>query len=356
MIKYISGLLFILVFVSCATTVSLVSIDVREPAAVSFDHPQDKRVIIVDNSASQAGEEVEANGEKQDDIAVMSTDSAKVLLTKSLQQYMSEENYFSDVDIYPHVTNSGTGNEVRSLSARNVQAICREKKADILVVLDLFAISAELESVNIAYFSNYNLLSARLGALMRVYNRDGNRISSPIAHVDSLFRESEVTWNNLRNNIPEINDLVAEITMRAADRLTGSLIPSWKTENRWYYSDNSGDMKKAANLAATGKWQDAADIWGALYDKEKSINKKIRLASNIALANEYLDDLDNALDWVNLAYHMLPDKSKSDLAKQVAFYRILLEKRENSINKLYQQLGIDVPADTDPESEEDAAG
>jgi hypothetical protein len=314
---------------------------VREPAIASFDDPQDKRIIIVDNSASQAGEEVEANGEKKDDISVMPTDSAKALLTSSLRQYMSEENYFSNVDIYPHVTNSGTGNEVRPLSAGNVQAICRESKADVLVALDLFVVSAELESVNVEYFNNYYLLSARLGALIRVYNPDGSQVSSPIAHVDSLFRESAVTWNNLRYSIPEINDLVAEITMRAADRLTGSLIPSWKTENRWYYSDNSASMKNAANLAAAGRWQDAADIWGALYDKEKNTNRKIRLASNIALANEYLDDVDNALAWINPAYDMLSDVSKSDLAKQVTYYRTLLMRRKNNMDKLYQQLGVE---------------
>lgn len=354
MIKYILALLLILFFASC-TTISLVSIDVREPAIASFEDPQDKRVIIVNNSASQATEEVEANGEKQDDISVMSTDSAKALLTRSLQQYMTEEKYFSNVEIYPHATNRSTANEVRPLSARNVQTICKEKKADVLVALDIFVVSAELESVNVEYFSNYNLLSARLGALMRVYNLDGSQISSPIAHVDSLFRESAVTWNNLKNSIPEINDLVSEITMKAADKLTSSLIPSWSTESRWYYSDNSGDMKNAASLAAAGKWQDAADIWGTIYDKEKNINKKIRLASNIALANEYLDDVDNALAWINLAYDMLPDVSKSDLAEQVTYYRTLLMKRENNMDKLYQQLGVDIPVETDLQVEEDTA-
>jgi hypothetical protein len=342
MVKYILSLLFISAFVSC-TTINLVSIDVREPAVVSFDDHQNKRVVIVDNSASQANEEVKANGTKQDTVSVMSTDSAKVLFTNFLRQYMSEENYFSAVDIYPHATNSGDANEIKPLFTRNVQAICKEKNADILIALDLFIVSAELESVNIEYFNNYNLLSAKLGTLLKVYNLDGMQLSSPIACVDSLFRESTITWNNLRNSIPEINDLVVEITTRAADKLTGSLIPSWKIENRWYYSDNSGDMKKAAALAASEKWQDAADIWAALYDKEKNTNKKIRLAFNIALANEYLDDVDNALAWINLAYDMFPNASKSDLGKQVVYYKQLLMKRADDMDKLFQQLGIDRP-------------
>ncbi|NDV96181.1 hypothetical protein D0T84_14855 [Dysgonomonas sp. 521] len=344
MVKYISGFLFALLFTSCVTT-NVVSIDVREPAIVSFDDPQTKKVIIVNNSASQADEDVQANGEKQAEISVISTDSAKILLINSLSQYMGEEKYFSGVEIYPHETNRGKASDIKPLSARNVQTICREKNADILISLDLFVVSAELESVNVDYFNNYNLLSSKLGALLRVYAMDGSRLAPPIAHVDSLYREASITWNNIKNSIPEINDLVTEITMKAADELTGTIIPSWSTQTRWYYSDNSGDMKNAAKLAGAGKWLEAADIWGTLYDKEKNITKKIRLASNLALANEYLDDVGNALSWINVAYDLIENKDKSLLAKQVAFYRQFLIKREDSMYKLYQQLGIEEDTD-----------
>lgn len=340
MVKYISGFLFVLLFASCVTT-NVVSIDVREPAIVSFDEPLSKKVVIVNNSASQADENVEANGEKQAEISVMSTDSAKTLLINSLSQYMNEEKYFSGVEIYPHGTNRGEANEIKPLSARNVQTICMEKKADILISLDLFIVSAELESVNVDYFNNYNLLSSKLGALLRVYAMDGSQLSPPIAHVDSLYREAAITWNNIKNSIPEINDLVTEITMKAADELTGTIIPSWSTQSRWYYSDNSGDMKNAAKLAGEGKWLEAADIWGTLYDKEKNTTKKIRLASNIALANEYLDDVENALNWINIAYDLFGNKYDSVLAGQVEFYRKFLIRRENNMSKLYQQLGIE---------------
>ena len=142
--------------------------------------------------------------------------------------------------------------------------------------------------------------------------------------------------------------------MKAADAVTSSIVPSWKTDNRWYYSDSSKGMREATKMVLAGKWQEAADIWSELYDKEKNTNKKIRLASNIALANENLDDIENALAWINIAYDLLPQKSKSDLASQVFFYKETLTKRNLDKNKLYKQLGIDPPVNEDYEIEKEA--
>lgn len=342
MTKYIiPAFLFLLYFSSCVTT-NYIAIDVRQPAAVSFE-PEMKNIVIVNNSASQADEEVQANGEKKNDLSVISTDSAKLLFTSSLQQFMSEEKYFDKVDVYPYETNSGKGDEIKPLSARNVQTICHEKKADALISLDLFMVTAELESVDTEYFSVYNLLKAKIGVLMRVYDIDGSQLSPPVAHIDSLFMEGFTDWSKLSNSVPEINKLVSEISVKAADDITSIFVPSWKTQDRWFYSDNSKEQKNATAFVKSGKWQEAANIWGELFEKETNKNKKIRLASNIALANESLDDIDNAVSWIDIAFDLLPDRSKSDLAVEVIRYREVLTRRENNIPKLYQQLGIELP-------------
>lgn len=352
MTKYIFIFFCIILIPSCTVT-NLVSIEVREPALISFENPQQKNIVIVNNSASQSSEGVEANGEALKDSSVMPTDTAKAIFTNSLRQYLSEENYFSKVELYPYPTNGGAANEVRSLSARKVQTICKEQNADVLLSLDLFIASASLESVNVEYFNNYSILSSQIGVLLKAYSLDGSLLAPPIAYVDSLFRESSVSWNNMKNNIPEINDLVTEITMKAADAVTSSIVPSWKTDNRWYYSDSSKGMREATDMVVAGKWQEAADIWSELYDKEKNTNKKIRLASNIALANENLDDIENALAWINIAYDLLPQKSNSDLASQVFFYKETLTKRNLDKNKLYKQLGIDPRVNEDYDIEKE---
>lgn len=346
MIKYTIPIFLLLLNLASCVTTNYLTIDVREPATVSFA-PEIKNIVIVNNSASQADEEIQTNGEKKNDLSVISTDSARLLFTHSLQQFMTEEKYFDKVDVYPYATNSGKGSEIKLLSARNIQTICNEKKADALISLDLFLVTAELESMDTEYFSVYNVLEAKIGTMMRVYNMDGSQLSPPIAHLDSIFMEGFTDWSRLSNSIPEINKLVSDISVKAADDITGVFIPSWKTQDRWFYSDNSKQQKETLLLVKSGKWQAAADIWYGLFEKETNRNKKIRLASNIALANENLDDIDNALSWINIAFDLFPNASKSDLTTEVTKYRELLLKRENNIPKLYQQLGIDIPVEED---------
>jgi hypothetical protein len=313
-----------------------------------------KNIVIVNNSASQEDEEIKTNGEKKDDLLLLSTDSARTIFTNSLRQFMDEEKYFHKIDVYPYATNKGKGNEVRPLSARNVQTICYEKNADALISLDLFLVTAELESVNSDYFSVYNVLKAKLGSMLRVYDIDGSLLAPPIVHLDSIFMDGFTDWAHRVNRIPEINSMVNDISIKAADDITSAFIPSWKTQTRWFYSDNSKEMQNALLLVQQDKWQGAADIWGELYDKETNVKKRTRLASNLALANENLDDIENALDWINTAFDLLPPAGKSSLAVEVALYKELLFKRLNNTPKLYQQLGIELPIGEDDIIEDDS--
>ncbi len=74
---------------------------------------------------------------------------------------------------------------------------------------------------------------------------------------------------------------------------------------------------------------------------EKKPAKRARLASNIALANESLDDVTNAKEWINTAFEILSEDSKSELNAQITQYRTELILRENNIPKLHEQLGIE---------------
>jgi hypothetical protein len=263
---------------------------------------------------------------------------------------MSEEKYFNKVELYPYKTYNGANNDITLLPARKVQTICHEKDADALLSLDLFAISAQLETENTAYFSNYSILGTKLGIIMRAYSGDGSQYSAPIGLVDSLFRQEMTDWSRIKNNVDEINSLVTEMSIVSADKITGNFIPSWKTSQRWYYSDNSSEMKQAAKYVEQGKWPEAAGIWGGLYDDSKP-TKKMRLAFNIALANESLDDIENAVKWITTAFEMLPEKSRSELVLQIALYKAELEARLKNRSKLNEQLGIEEePLERDSDS------
>ncbi|MFC4675565.1 DUF6340 family protein [Dysgonomonas termitidis] len=344
--QILSSIILIYILSSC-TTINLIPIDVRQPAFISFP-PEITNVVIVDNSPTPDNDEETAT--PNNGPSILSMDSARTIFLNSLTKFMNEEKYFNKVELYPYKTYNGSSNDITLLPARKVQTICQEKDADALISLNLFAISAQLETENTAYFSNYSILGTKLGIIMRAYAKDGSQYGNPVGLVDSLFREETADWSRIKNNVDEINSLVTEMSVVGADKITGNFIPSWKTSQRWYYSDNSSEMKKAAKFVEQGKWAEAADIWGGLYDDSKP-TKKIRLASNIALANESLDDIENAVKWITTAFEMLPEKSRSELAIQIALYKAELDTRLKNIPKLKEQLGIEEePLEGNPDS------
>lgn len=324
-----------IIFSSCVST-KFITLEVREPAAVSFP-PEVTNVLIVDNSSSYTENEDESTKGS----GILELDSARTILLNSLALFMNEENYFSKVELYPHKTNNSETSI--PLSKSKIQSLCKEKRANSIISLDMFAISAQVESENTAYFTNYSILGAKLGAFINVYSAEGALYSTPIGYIDSLFRAEERDWSRrIKSNIAEVNDLITEISVVGADKLTGKFIPSWKTQDRFYYSDNSGKMKEAAQCVDAGKWAEAAEIWSDLYDTETNPKKMIRLALNLALANEAIDETENAFSWINTAFGLLPSNNrKSQLATEVTLYKEILRNRLENKPKLYEQLGLE---------------
>jgi tetratricopeptide (TPR) repeat protein len=340
--KYIYTLIYLVAFASCATT-NYLTIEIKEAATVTFPNNV-KNVLIVDNTAANEEAESDKNDPK---LAIISNDSAKSIAINSLKKFMNEEKYFDMVDVYPQKINSnGSIEEIKPLAPSKVRSLCRSNKADAIISLDLYMVSAGVEAESVYFFNDYSLLNAQVGSILRVYGANGTMIAPPVVYMDSLFLESSENWSLKRSNISELNGLVAEISIKAADNLTGAFIPSWKTQERWYFSDSSSEMKRAAAFASEGKWEEAADIWRALYDNEKNSNKKAKLASNLALANECLDNISNALIWITTAYDLLPNKSASELTLLTIKYKEILSSREKNKSKLYEQLGLEIVKDT----------
>ncbi|MDU1891933.1 MAG: DUF6340 family protein [Dysgonomonas sp.] len=333
--KYIlSIIIIVLVFSSCTTTANMLTIDTRQPAGVSFP-AEVVNVVIVDNCPNTATDTIVAPNEY-----LMTTDSAKTVLLKSLHQFMTDENYFGKVDLLPHTVNRSSEDSVIPLSKKKIQELCSEKEADALISLDFFTISATIEKEKTGYFGQYRIIGSSIAAILNVYSKNGENYSKPIILLDSIFKSEDVHWPPTKD-YRKVNGLVRELAVVGADKLTATLIPSWKEEIRWYYSDNSSEMKEASKYVKEGKWLEAADIWGTLYDKAEKPKVKARLASNIAVANEYLDDVDNAMNWLNIAMELLPEGKKSDLTTQITAYYLMLQKRENLMPRLKRQLGIE---------------
>ncbi|MDR1090396.1 MAG: DUF6340 family protein, partial [Prevotella sp.] len=216
--KYIFTLISLIAFASCATT-NYLTIEIKEAASVTF--PNDvKNVLIVDNGASQKVGEGDASSP-----AILSNDSAKAIMLNSLKKFMNEEKYFDRVELYSKKTNSSDSlGEIRLLSPSKVRALIRENKADALISLDIYIVSAEIESASIYYFNDYKTLCTRAGGILRIYGANGSMIIRPVVFLDSLFREGGEDWSRRKTKINELNELISEISVKTADNLTGAFI------------------------------------------------------------------------------------------------------------------------------------
>lgn len=326
---------------SCGVSTQYISIDVREPAVVTF--PEDvKRILIVDNTALIPKVE-DDDSHLANSFDIVSNDSAKNIMLNSLVTFMNEEGYFEDVQLYSKRTNNGDSPlEITNLTSSKVRSLIRQNKVDALISVDLFGVSAGIESESVYYFNDYSFLRAHVGVILKAYGRNGSLLATPVAYIDSLFLEGSADWSIRKSKMSEINGLVSEISVKAADNLTSAFIPSWSNQPRWYFTGSSSEMKKATALVLENNWAEAADVWSLLYDKETDRDKKIKLASNLALANECLDDIENASAWATVAFDLLPDRSKSELAMLTAQYKRILSDRVLKKSKLYKQLGLDI--------------
>lgn len=329
--------ILLLLLSSCSST-NFMSIDVMKPAAISFA-PDVVNIVVVDNAAAQPDDQghitIGFDGKIEEKTA--SSDTAKIVFKESLVQFMNEDNYFNEVKLYPHNTRTDNNYEqALPLSSSDIKEFCTEADADAAISLDMFVTSSDMELGKdaVGYFSTgYNELRGILGTSVRIYNKQGELISSPIVQIDSAF------WSNQDQYIPHRSDALKELALISSEKVSRLLIPFWEKQDRWYFSDGTSGMKNAAKLIKENKWHEAALIWGELYENEQKTERKIKLASNIALANECLDDIENAAKWIEIAFSLLPDKSRSELAIMTAIYRGQLQQRQQNIPKLQKQLG-----------------
>lgn len=328
------AIISILILSGSCTTTKFISIEVMAPATVNFA-PDVVNLVVVDNALlpPDSTNHSAISMSEIHKVPLVSPDSSKIIFKEALLQFMNELNYFNEVKLYPHeMKTEGDVLIVDTLPKDKIREICSAEDADALISIDIFfdATNLKMGLVSGSVFE----LSAGMAILTNVYDRNGNCISPSIILSDSAF------WDNTHSGegIPPREFALKELALMSAERLTNKLIPHWERQDRWYYSNNNSEMKKAAKLAKEGKWREAALIWGAAFEKEKKNTNKAKIASNIALANECSDDIKNAVKWIAIASSYLEEKENSELKIKTDRYSAWLKIRESNISKLKYQL------------------
>lgn len=315
---------------SCAST-KYMTLDVLQPAHISFSEDI-VNVGIVDN----AGRVIDDN---ESDVSIeakeLITSKTKKILLESMTQFMNDEKYFNEVKLYPHAlrTDKEYGRQLPA-SKSTLQQIAKDIDVDALVVVETFDTQSGEKLIN---GSGWIFTAAIADATMmfRLYNAAGDAMSSYMATKDSI------TWvgdpNTTKNDMTNYQQLALQL----AETTTKKLIPYWETQERIFYTDGTKLMKEANKYAEKGKWADAAKVWGAAYEAQDKNNQKAKIAANIALANESLGDIPNAVEWIRIASNMLEGDKKSDEAIYINWYKIKLLEREQNNPVVLDQMGVE---------------
>jgi len=308
--KYFLFLILILIMTSCAS-VEYMTINVQKPAQITIPLSV-RKIAVVNNAGKQPGDVGHmsiATGNKEEQVSIDS-DSLAIILTQALAQFMNDEGFYESVEPY----NESLRPDESFLSESQIEAsaikqIADAMDVDAIISLDRLIVQSVQKSNYIGNSLTMESLKADIAARFRIYSHEGVLIAPLVQFTDSLQWEGIKHGRYLlteegEGKLPTREAALRESVLYTADQMVKMFIPYWEDQNRWYYTDGNTDMKRASVKASGNDWKSAALIWGELYEKEKSVKKKAKLASNIALANEMIDDVENAVNWAQISFDL----------------------------------------------------
>lgn len=326
---------------SCSPSLHYISLDIRKPATVTLPLSFE-RVLVVDNSPLFDDNINTARTEETLEQILLMADSAKYVVLSSLVEYMNAEEFFKKVELYPlRMNNTKNGEGINYLTSEDVIWLCNRNRVDGVISFDILAMKAYfyLEEPRFAFEDGKMPYCVKFQAIVTLYTKSGERIQLPML-IDSDGEDlSSKVWNSMKNNTYQAKDFFSERLRIWSDELTADFTPLWVKNERFIYIGKTEEMQKAATLFKKGEYQQAASIWSSLFEKTEKRKEKVQLAINIAMTNEFLEDLSYAYEWINIAGNLLKKNESSDMAYKVEWYRAQLKGRISNMPKLNEQLG-----------------
>lgn len=334
----------VFIAVACVSVTPLV-VNVQKPAHITIP-PEISKTVVVNNSVDQPADVGHRVFQFQQLIGdtVVNADSLGFILTGAMAQFLGESEFFDNVDFESEpLRHDQSFLQEGTLDNAAIQSICDKWNADAIISLDRFIVLTESDKNRLGNGLMMNTLSGVVQAKFSMYKKNGTRISAPVLFQDTLiWQELSQGEYVIDSPLPSRRDALKESALYVATSMENYFVPRWEDVERVFYTDGSTDMKKAAAFANGNKWDDAQSMWESLYDREKNVRKKAKLAANIALSYEIADNLEQSLEWTNIA-HALFEESKRveddmDLNRTLE-YKKSIEGRIQDSKLLDLQLG-----------------
>jgi len=344
--KYIITFSILLSFIISGCKSSYVTLQVLQPSVITI--PEDIQKVAIVNRTRPSEENKTRSiveGVIQGQGIYADRDGAEDCLF-GLRDALSHTGRYSAV-IQPtgiDLRGTGTGVFPALLPWDQVQKICTDNSADILIVLEVFDSESRIDPSKgpdittnnregrpiIVPTFNANLFT-RVTSGWRIYDPKYKRIIDEYKtenHTNALAKEAPTPEQAIAK-LPLKRDAVKQLGMAEGGRYSTRISPTWINVTRTYYTDDNDEFKKATRMARANDWKGAAEIW---KKQTTSADKKIagRACYNMGVASEVLGNLDAALQWANKSYEEFSNKAALQYTRQ-------LNQRIDDRNRLNQQ-------------------
>jgi len=334
------GLLFgfLLLFMSCASTVSML-VDVEKPAAVTLP-AKAQNIIILNNAVPQpVGYGINAPTGKypeMDSIYVKTLKTAPWRVTMEAFRNLDDSKFFSDVSLYKKsLREDNEWLSVVPVDEEIKKDFFENENFDMLISIDrlLFNSTFEKDKPEVGKMEAILTFSIYLPGE-----------AEPIEHtiMDTLkayFYEGVPSINTVEIS----TEMIRQGSVMLGEQAGMFFTPNWKTVERNYYIRDISDAITTSNYINNGKWDEARRVWTGELGLEKKAVKQARLANNIALASEMKGEFEVAEEWAAKAKTLFKNASPTKYAKDIAYleeYIKTLQERKSDNILLDKQYGV----------------
>lgn len=312
--NFISGIVILFIFSSCAST-ELLRLNVLKPAPVTIT-PDIKNVIVVNRTKVSSKSKVYDAIDKVVTLEGARFDkegSEQVII--GLTDELRKNSRFDEVKMLlnPDMTTDVPGMFPAPLSWDIVEKYGNDNNADALFSLELFDTDSKIDysvyKTNVktpfgnvpAPMQQANMLTV-VKAGWRIYDIKHHEILDEAAVSRSLIYHGRginplLAAQALMNR----KEAVKQVSNIAGQFYAFRIIPLWIRVPRDYYVRGNNNFKRAKRMARTGNWDGAAKLW---LQETSNTKRKIagRACYNMAIISEINGDINSAIQWAAQSY------------------------------------------------------
>lgn len=301
--KNILLVLLVLSFASCSEML-YTNIEVLRPAKVTFPADVD-RVTIVNNSMPQShdyGHVTELFDQKKRKITI-DTDSLSIYSLAAFAESVQDKEFFSAVDVaYNTIKKSGDFLSTTPPSQTTIAELAKSNQANAVISLNRILVNdnvAELFNEEENTFLAY--MEARYEKHWTIHLPEKKQTFNLITR-DTVYWESESYYRQrAMNGLPQRRDALIDGALITGARDVNKFIPYWEQVDRYFFNFKKKAFKPGMDAVYRKDWKGAILLWENLLANTKDGSYKSKIAHDLAVAYEIMENFDKAYEYSNMS-------------------------------------------------------